>query len=91
MQIKLDVKSIILGLILGIFVFLAMGQIYDGSGRADFGFAVDTRSFAVLRDNAGIVYVLDPQRARVEIVEYNNGPLKGRAMDLDRVIPELQK
>jgi hypothetical protein len=83
MQIRIDVKSLVMGLVLGAVVFLAMGQVYDGAGKADFGLAVDRSGFAIVQDKGGIIYVVDPQREKASIVQYDNGPYKGRFMDLD--------
>ena len=41
MQIKIDVKSLVVGLVLGAVVFLVMGEVYEGAGVSDFGFTVD--------------------------------------------------
>jgi hypothetical protein len=84
MQIKIDVKSLIVGLVLGSVVFLVMGQMYDGAGKSDFGLAVDRTGFAIVRDKGGIIYIIDPQREKASLVEYDNGPYKGRFMNLDR-------
>jgi hypothetical protein len=84
MQIKIDIKSLIVGLIIGAVVFLAMGQVYSGAGEADFGFTVDRTGFAIVRDKAGIAYVIDPQRERAKIIFHGDGPYKGRPFNLDR-------
>ncbi len=86
MQIKIDVKSLIVGLILGAVVFLAMGQVYSGAGESDFGFTVDRTGYAIVRDKAGMIYVIEPQRERARMVEHDDGPYKGRALDLDRAV-----
>jgi hypothetical protein len=83
MQIKIDVKSLVVGLVLGVVVLLAMGQVYSGAGVSDFGLTVDRSGFAIVRDKANIVYVVDPQREKARIIQYDNGPYKGRFMDLD--------
>jgi hypothetical protein len=83
MQIKIDVKSLVAGLILGVVVFLVMGQVNDGAGETDYGLAVERTGFAVVRDKNNIIYVVDPQRERAMIVQYDGGLYKGRAMDLD--------
>jgi hypothetical protein len=91
MKIRIDVKSLVAGLILGALVFLAMGQAMSGAGKSDFGFSIDYRGYAVVRDNAGIAYVIDPQTTRAKIIEYADGPYKGRALDLNRVMQVEQK
>ncbi len=91
MQIRIDVKSLVAGFILGAVVFLAMGQALGGAGKSDFGFAVDYRGYAVVRDNAGVAYLIDPQAARAEIIEHRDGPYRGRALDLSRTVKVEEK
>ena len=87
MQIKIDVKSLVVGLVLGAVVFLVMGQVYEGAGRTDYGLAVDRTGFAIVRDKNNIIYVVNPQTESATMVQYDNGPYKGRVMDLDANIP----
>jgi hypothetical protein len=91
MQIKIDVKSLIIGLVLGAVVFLVMGQVNDGAGETDYGLAVDRTGFAIVRDKENIIYVIDPQREKATIVAYDNGPYKGRFMDLDTNVTPQQR
>jgi hypothetical protein len=86
MQIRIDTKSLVLGLILGLVVFLAMGEVLSGAGKTDFGFTIGYRGYALVTDKAGMAYVIDPQRARAETVEYGDGPYKGRNFDLNRAV-----
>jgi hypothetical protein len=83
MQIKIDIKSLVVGLVLGAVVFLVMGQMYEGAGKSDFGITVDRSGLAIVRDNNNILYVIEPQREKATIIEYDNGPYKGRYVDLD--------
>lgn len=91
MQIRVDIKSVVVGFILGAVVFLAMGQALSGAGKADFGFAVENNGMAVVRANDGMVYVIDPTRAKAETVEHRDGPAKGLALNLNRIIAPKQK
>ena len=84
MQIKIDIKSLVFGLVIGAVVFLMMGQVYEGgAGRTDYGLAVERTGFAIVRDKENIIYVVDPQREKAMIVQYDSGPYKSRPMDLD--------
>ncbi len=91
MQIRIDTKSLVVGLVLGIVVFVAMGEVLSGAGKTDFGLAIDYRGYALVRDNAGIVYMIDPQTARAQLVEHRDGPYKGRYLDLSRTVKVDEK
>lgn len=86
MQIRIDMKSLVTGLILGLVVFLAMGEVLGGAGKADFGLSIGYRGYALVRDNSGMTYVVDPQKARAEAVVYGSGQYKGRFLDLNRTV-----
>ena len=88
MQIRIDVKSVLLGLILGGVVFLVMGQALSGAGKADFAIAIENRGHALVRANDGLLYAIDVQAARAEMVEHRDGPYRGRAFNLNRTTPQ---
>lgn len=81
-----DVKTLVIGILLGILLTMVMGQAYSGAGKADFAIAVDNRGLALVRANDGVLYVVDPETERAEIVEYRNGPYKGGVFSLNRSI-----
>jgi hypothetical protein len=91
MQIKIDIKSLVFGLVLGVVVFLAMGQVSGGAGETDYGLAVERSGFAIVRDKNNVIYVVDPQRERAMFVQYDSGLYKGRAMDLDLDVTTPQR
>ena len=90
MQIRIDVKSVLLGLILGGVVFLVMGQALSGAGKADFGISVSSqgRAMAIVRSYDGTLYAVDPDKSRAEVIEHSDGPFKGRAFNLNRTTPQ---
>ncbi len=81
-----DVKTLVIGILLGILLAIVMGQASSGAGKADFAIAMDNRGFALVRANDGVLYVVDPETERAEIVEYRGGPYKGSAFSLNRSI-----
>ena len=87
MQIRIDVKSVLLGLILGGVVFLVMGQALSGAGKADFAIAVENRGYAIVRANDGTLYAVDPVKGRAETIEHGDGPYRTRAFNLNRALP----
>jgi len=91
MNIRIDVKSFVGGLIIGGVVFLAMGQALSGAGKADFAIAVENGGLAVVRTNDGMVYSIDPRTARAETVEHRDGPAKGLALNLNRIIAREER
>lgn len=91
MQIRVDVKSLVVGFVLGAVVFLAMGQALSGAGKADFGIALENGGLALVGANDGTVYVVDPRTARAETVAHRDGPAKGLALNLNRVVAREQK
>lgn len=86
MKLSGDVKTLVIGILLGILLAVVMGQAYSGAGKADFAIAVDNRGLALVRANDGVLYVVDPESERAEIVEYRDGPYKGSAFSLNRSI-----
>ncbi len=84
MKTNIDIKSLIIGILLGAVVFLAMGQGLSGAGKADFAIAVQNGGDALVRSDDGTIYSVDLQRARAEIVVHNDGPLKGRFMNTNQ-------
>ena len=91
MSIRIDVKSLVTGLVIGGVVFLAMGQAPSGAGKADFAIAVENGRLAVVRASDGIVYSVDPRTARAETVVHRDGPAKGLALNLNRVIAREER
>lgn len=83
MKIRIDFKSAVIGLLLGAVVFLAMGQL--SADRFENGLAIGYNGYALVQDNGGILYIIEPDKARAQIVEYNNGPLKGNYFNINRV------
>lgn len=82
MRIKIDIKSLLIGLLLGAVVFLAMGQTAGSAGKSDFGFAVERGGKALVMASNGALYSVDAESAEAELVEHRSGSYKGRALNL---------
>ena len=93
MQIRIDIKSVLAGLFLGVILFMVMGQDYSGSGKSDFAISIEGRSkgFALVRSYDGTVYTVDPVTAKAEIIEYQSGPNRGRAFNLNLPMTQREK
>ena len=85
MKIRIDIKSLVAGLVLGAVVFLAMGQSFSAD-KSDFGIAIGYRGNALVRDINGLLYIVDFTTASAQLVEYKNGPYRGNAFNLNRSI-----
>jgi len=86
MKISIDIKSLLAGFILAAVVFLVIGAAYSGAGKADFAIALDRTGLAIMRANDGTIYTIDPQNRKAEIIEYRDGPNKGRAVNINRAL-----
>ena len=87
MQLKLDVKTLIIGIALGFIVTIAIGAGGGSADEADFGIAIQSRGSVLVKTQDGSLYVVNPDRAAAEIVEYASGPFKGNFFTLSRTIP----
>ncbi|MFA5424172.1 MAG: hypothetical protein WC374_09985 [Phycisphaerae bacterium] len=82
MKIRIDFKSAVIGFLLGAVVFLAMGQL--SADRFTNGIAIAYNGSALVQDSGGILYIVEPDRARAQIVQYSDGPLKGNFFNINR-------
>ena len=83
MQLKLDVKTLVIGVALGAVLAAAIGAV-GSADQADFGIALANRGRALVKAQDGALYVIDVDRAEAEIVEYESGPYRGRTFNLTR-------
>jgi hypothetical protein len=86
MKFSIDFKSLIIGFLLAAVVFLTLGQTSSSADEADFGIAVTgrNRGMAVVRSVDGTLYSVDPDSAKANIIEYDDGPFRGNAFNLNR-------
>lgn len=73
MQLKLDVKTLVIGIALGIIVTVAIGA---GVGSADadrFGVAIQSQGNALVRTSDGSLYVVNPKEAMAtQVLAFTN-------------------
>ena len=82
MQLKLDIKTLIIGIVLGFVIAIAIGA--GGTAEeADFGVAIQPRGTVLVKANDGSLYIIDPDRATAEMIEYRSGPFEGRFFTLN--------
>lgn len=81
MELKLEVKTLIVGIALGVIVTAALGQVSGSADKADFGIAVQTRGFALVRTTEGLLYAVDLGKAKAELIE--NTDNRNRPLNLN--------
>lgn len=72
MQIKLDLKTLVIGFFAGILISLAFG--FNGAAdQADFGISMPNNGFALVQTNEGNFYVVNSQTGMaVRVLIYEN-------------------
>ncbi len=81
MELKLDVKTLIIGIALGVVVTASLGQVSGSADKADFGIAVQNRGLALVRSVDGLLYVVDLEKAKAELIE--NTDNRNRPLNLN--------
>ncbi|MCK4887931.1 MAG: hypothetical protein KAS96_11135 [Planctomycetes bacterium] len=73
MKITIDIKTLIVGIILGAIIVMVSGA---GAGSADtdrFGIALPTDGYGLIRTQDGGFYVINPKNAMAaRVMSYNN-------------------
>ena len=91
MEIKLDVKTLFLGILFGVMLTVLVGAngqravsrgVASTADKADFGIAVHEDARAVVRTTEGYLYTIDPDNSRARLVVYESCRYKGRAFNL---------
>ena len=80
MELKLDVKTLTIGILLGVLLAFAIGANVGSADNADFGIAVQNKGAAIVRTSDGSLYIIEPPRNRAERIEYGSGRDKGRPL-----------
>ena len=89
MELKLDVKTLIIGILLGVIVTAALGVVGGSADKADFGIAVQTRGLALVRAADGTMYSVDLEKATAELVENKNN--RNRPLNLNAPMAQERK
>lgn len=83
MQLKLDVKTLVAGIVLGVVIAFASGVngvrgvstrgTAGGAGKADFGIAIEKDGLALVQASDGSFFIVDPDKAMaVRVLEATN-------------------
>ena len=70
---KIDIKSAIIGLLLGVIVMITLGAGSGGNG-SDFGFTIPSGSKALIKDSSGRALLVDPGTGTVDLLIYKKPP-----------------
>ncbi len=81
MELKLDVKTLIVGILLGVIFTAALGVVGGSADKADFGVAVQKNGYGIIRTSNGFLYIVDVEKAEAELVE--NKDNKRRPLNLE--------
>ena len=81
MELKLDVKTLIVGILLGVIFTAVLGVVGGSADKADFGVAIQKNGYALIRTSNGFLYVVDAEQADAELVE--NKDNRNRPLNLE--------
>ena len=62
MQIKIDIKTLIIGIISGVVLTAVIGADIGSADADRFGIAVNDKGYAVVRTDDGGLYIINPNR-----------------------------
>ena len=68
MQLKLDVKTLVIGIVLGIVLTAGLGAVGGSADKTDFGLAISEQGFALVQTADGSFYVVDAEKSSAERV-----------------------
>jgi hypothetical protein len=89
MELKLDVKTLIIGILLGVIVTAALGVVGGSADKADFGIAVQNKGLVLVRAADGTLYSIDLQKSAAELVE--NKDNRNRPLNLNAPMAQERK
>lgn len=69
MELKLDVKTLVVGIALGVILAATLGANGGSADKADFGIALENKGLALVMTANGSFYVVDGEKATAERVE----------------------
>ncbi len=61
MQLKLDVKTLVIGIALGFIITIVIGAGGRSADSADFGIAIESKGAALVKTSNGSLYVVNPE------------------------------
>ena len=83
MQFKLDVKTLVVGIVLGIVLTAGLGAVGGSADKTDFGIAIPNQGFALVQTADGSFYVVDAEKSTAERVIDRSRGSKGNAFTIN--------
>ncbi|MHC4069618.1 MAG: hypothetical protein ACYS18_07735 [Planctomycetota bacterium] len=83
MQLRLDVKTLVVGIVLGIVLTVGLGAVGGSADKTDFGLAVEDQGFALVQTANGTFYVVDAEKANAERVEDRSPGSRGAVFTIN--------
>jgi len=83
MEIKIDVKTLVVGIVLGIVLTVSLGAVGGSADKADFGIAIPNQGFAFVQTTDGSFYVVDVEKATSELVMDESKGSRGGAFTIN--------
>ena len=83
MQFKLDVKTLVVGIVLGIVLTAGLGAVGGSADKTDFGIAIPNQGFALVQTANGSFYVVDAEKSTAERVIDRSRGSKGNAFTIN--------
>ncbi len=68
MQLTLDVKTLVVGIVLGIVLTAGLGAVGGSADKTDFGIAITNQGLALVQTANGSFYVVDAEKSTAERV-----------------------
>ena len=62
MQLKLDIKTLIIGIVLGVVLTALIGAGADSADAARFGIAIEPKGKALVKTSGGALYIISPEK-----------------------------
>lgn len=81
MELKLDVKTLIVGIALGVILAVTLGANGGSADRADFGIAIEDKGWALVRTSDGAFYVIEAEKAAATRVEDDTKGSRSKYLD----------
>jgi hypothetical protein len=91
MELKFDVKTLIIGIALGIIITAALGVNGGSADKADFGIALTNQGFALVRTADGSFYIVNPERATAERILDKTRGARNRFLGFEKMVQAEEK
>ena len=83
MQLRLDVKTLVVGIVLGIVLTVGLGAVGGSADKTDFGLAIPNQGFALVQTANGSFYVVEARNSTAERVIDRSKGSRGNAFTMN--------